>query len=131
MGCWGVFGLVCLPLPLKYNYLIGNLENIDSNLHRTQKSYSTYHPLKVLICSWNVDAARPAALSGTGERNAEFLRELLLGSGASGASAGANIGGKDGRDGPPDVIVFGFQEIIDLENKKLTASMSFLYLSSQ
>jgi hypothetical protein len=31
-----------------------------------------------------------------------------------------------GADGPqvPDIIVFGFQEVIDLENRKLTASTS-------
>ncbi len=63
--------------------------------------------LKVLICSWNIDASKPEALSCNAE-SVSFLPQLLQSQ-------------SDGADAP-DVIVFGFQEVIDLESRKLTAS---------
>ena len=71
-----------------------------------EADYCAFRPLSVLVCSWNLSAQRPAAL--TGPDNAGFLAEVL---GSTG-------------DTTPDVIVFGFQEIIDLDNKKTTASAS-------
>ncbi len=74
-----------------------------------QRTYSTFRPLDVLICSWNVDAARPDTLTGSHKpENYNFLKNLL------------SSETDDGRR--PDIIVFGFQEVIDLEDKKLTAS---------
>jgi hypothetical protein len=60
--------------------------------------------LNVLICTWNVDAARPDALHSGGVENIEFLSQCL------------------GSVERPDIICFGFQEMIDLTDKKLTAS---------
>ena len=53
--------------------------------------------------TWNAGAAKPSELKFR-ERESNFLRELL--------------------DLPesPDIIVFGLQELVDLEDKKLTAS---------
>lgn len=63
--------------------------------------------LKVLICSWNIDASKPDMLSCNGE-SVSFLPQLLQSMG-------------DGPDAP-DIIVFSFQEVIDLESRRLTAS---------
>jgi hypothetical protein len=57
----------------------------------------------MLICTWNVDAAKPTDLNGDAT-NADFLSNTL------------------NSVDSPDIIVFGFQELIDLEDKKLTAS---------
>lgn len=79
----------------------------DSQLLTRESSFCTFRPIKMLVCTWNIDAAKPEALVGT--NNVTFIQRFL----ASPALEGAE----------PDIIVFGFQEVIDLENKKLTASM--------
>jgi hypothetical protein len=80
-----------------------------------EPSFCTFRPLKVLICTWNIDAAKPDALVGSNNVTA-FQRFL-------------NSAERD--NSPPDMIVFGFQEVIDLEDKKLTASTSVCILCSQ
>lgn len=64
--------------------------------------------MKVLVCTWNVDAAKPETLNSVdnagGNDNVGFLDNVL-------SSVER-----------PDILVFGFQEVIDLESKKMTAS---------
>ena len=55
--------------------------------------------------TWNAGASKPTDLRYD-EKNSNFFREML-----------------QARQ-PPDLIVFGLQEIVDLEDKRLTASMS-------
>lgn len=76
---------------------------IDQELHLRQADYCTFRTIKTLIVSWNIDASSPSQLSGP-PQNAEFLSDALHSVDS------------------PDIIVFGFQEVIDLENKSLTAS---------
>jgi hypothetical protein len=80
---------------------------IDQELVLRQADYCTFRPIKTLVISWNIDASTPSQLSGS-VNNSEFLTQALT-----------------SMDGP-DIIVFGFQEVIDLENKSLTASESSL-----
>ena len=54
--------------------------------------------------TWNAGAAKPTDLKHD-ERNSNFFRELFA------------------VKNPPDILVFGLQELVDLENKKLTASV--------
>jgi len=61
--------------------------------------------VRALCISWNIDASRPGDLHGTVD-NLEFLRNALTSTES------------------PDIISIGFQEVIDLEDKKLTASAS-------
>jgi hypothetical protein len=75
----------------------------EHELRRHEASFSSFRKIKILILTWNVDSAKPEALAGNTD-NLSFLSTLL-------ESVDA-----------PDVIVFGFQEIIDLESRKLTAS---------
>ncbi len=58
--------------------------------------------------SWNCDSARPDSLSGD-SRNFNFLHHVL-----------------HSVEEPPDIITFGFQEVIDLENRKMTAKSVLL-----
>jgi hypothetical protein len=78
---------------------------VDGEMQKREREYSTYREVKALICTWNIDSAKPDTLSGNRD-NTTFLENVL------------------GSVDSPDIIVFGFQEVIDLENKKLTASAS-------
>ena len=55
------------------------------------------------MVSWNCDSSRPDSLNGE-PQNFNFLNEAL-----------------HSVDSPPDIIVFGFQEVIDLESRKMVA----------
>jgi hypothetical protein len=55
--------------------------------------------------TWNAGASTPYHLQHS-EQDASFFRDLLQGSDS------------------PDILVFGFQELVDLEDKKTTASKS-------
>ena len=70
-----------------------------------QPKYCSFRQIKALICSWNIDSARPHDLGGS-EENIRFFPQLF-----------------DTVD-RPEVLVFGFQEVIPLTDKKLTASKS-------
>lgn len=78
---------------------------LEDELLKREASFSTSRNINVLLCTWNIDSAKPESLSGTPE-NVSFLDSCLR------------------SVDTPDVLVFGFQEVIDLESKKLTASMS-------
>ncbi|WVO17762.1 hypothetical protein L204_105460 [Cryptococcus depauperatus] len=75
---------------------------IDKQLTVRQPEYCTFRPINILVCTWNIDSARPGDLTGS-EVNRTFLNEVLLSVDS------------------PDIIVFGFQEVIPLTDKKYTA----------
>lgn len=77
----------------------------DKQLTARQSSFCTFRPVNVLICTWNIDSAKPTDLNGSAA-NAHFLEDVLRSVDS------------------PDIIVFGFQEVIPLTDKKYTASMS-------
>jgi len=80
---------------------------IDHELVAREDEYSSYRELSTLIVSWNVDANKPDALVGD-PNNIDFLKEVLT-------SADS-----------PDIISIGFQEVVDLENRKVTAKSVLL-----
>ncbi|KAJ8295387.1 T-complex protein 1 subunit alpha [Rhodotorula toruloides] len=80
---------------------------IDAELHLRQPDFCTFRTIRTLSISWNVDASRPSDLHGSVD-NLEFLRNVLTSVDS------------------PDIISFGFQEMIDLEDKKLTAKSMLL-----
>ena len=55
------------------------------------------------MVSWNCDSARPDSLNSE-PQNYNLLNDAL-----------------HSVDSPPDIIVFGFQEVIDLESRKTVA----------
>lgn len=73
-----------------------------------ETSFSSFCGLTVLIISRNCDSARPDSLTGEPE-NFGFLTDTL-----------------HSVDRPPDVVVFGFQEVIDLESQKTAAKNALL-----
>ncbi|KDQ53055.1 hypothetical protein JAAARDRAFT_39767 [Jaapia argillacea MUCL 33604] len=80
---------------------------IDAELLKQEDNFSSLRELNVLMISWNVDAAKPDALNGVPE-NVNFLDDALR------------------TVDSPDIIVFGFQELIDLENRKMAAKTVLL-----
>lgn len=80
---------------------------IEQELLKREHTFSTFRDLKVLIVSWNVDAAKPDSLAGDPE-NIRFLHDVL------------------GSVDSPDIISFGFQEVIDLESRRMAAKTVLL-----
>ncbi|KAI6160543.1 hypothetical protein EDD17DRAFT_1733001 [Pisolithus thermaeus] len=86
--------------------LLGN-DWVDHELLERERAFSKFRNLNVLIVSWNVDAAKPDALS-TDAENAQFFQNVLHSTDS------------------PDIIAFGFQEVIDLESRKMAAKTVLL-----
>ncbi|KAJ7165620.1 Endonuclease/exonuclease/phosphatase [Mycena crocata] len=75
---------------------------VDLELLKREASFSKFRDLSVLIISWNMDSARPDALTGN-PANINFLHDALTSVDC------------------PDIITFGFQEVVDLESRKMVA----------
>lgn len=74
---------------------------------KRETEFSTFRDINVLIVSWNLDSAKPDALTGCAE-NINFLHDALT------------------SVEDPDIIAFGFQELIDLESRKMAAKTVLL-----
>ncbi|KAF8430424.1 hypothetical protein L210DRAFT_3651845 [Boletus edulis BED1] len=82
-------------------------DRIEQEMLKREHAFSTFRDLKVLIVTWNLDAAKPDSLVGEPE-NVRFLQDVLTSVDS------------------PDIISFGFQEVIDLESRKMTAKTVLL-----
>ena len=94
--------------------------HVSTELQNKENAFCSFNPVRLLIVSWNTDASKPADLvdnsksgffsksNNSTSENSSFLSNAL--------SSTEN----------PDIIVFGFQELIDLEDKKLTAKTMLL-----
>jgi len=71
-------------------------------MHKSEQEYSSFRDLSMLLVSWNCDSAKPDSLVAN-PINYEFLNEALTSVES------------------PDIIAFGFQEVVDLESRKMTA----------
>ncbi|KAH7903049.1 WD40-repeat-containing domain protein, partial [Hygrophoropsis aurantiaca] len=80
---------------------------IDHELLKRERAFSTFRNINVLIVSWNIDSAKPDALTNEQE-NINFLQDVLQSVDS------------------PDIISFGFQEVIDLESRKMAAKTVLL-----
>ncbi|KAI9880882.1 MAG: hypothetical protein M1830_010477 [Pleopsidium flavum] len=90
-------------LSLPYIQLTYAAEN-EMQAHDVE--YCTFREVKAVVVTWNAGASTPTSLRQD-ERDANFFREVLQ------------------SEDPPDILVFGFQELVDLEDKKLTAKSFF------
>ena len=70
--------------------------------------YCDFREIKAVLMTWNAGASTPSNLRSN-ERDVKLFREVIQ------------------TEACPDLLVFGFQELVDLDDKKLTAS-SFLIL---
>lgn len=83
---------------------------IEMDLNTHDSEFSRFQSLRTQIVTWNTGAARPNEIDGAAaERNAENIKRSLI--------------TQDRR--VPDIIVFGFQELVELDNKSVTAKTMF------
>ncbi|KAH6685407.1 type I inositol-1,4,5-trisphosphate 5-phosphatase CVP2 [Plectosphaerella plurivora] len=78
----------------------------ESFMKAQEPSYCTFEDLKVMCMTWNAGASTPHSLRYD-EQDAAFISNLLEESDS------------------PDILVFGFQELVDLEDKTATAKRLF------
>ena len=71
-----------------------------------EADFCELNDIKTLVMTWNAGASTPYHLQHS-EQDQRFFKDLLQSSDS------------------PDILVFGFQELVDLEDKKTTASMSY------
>ena len=80
---------------------------IQQDTQKREAEYCTYKDVTALVLTWNAGAAKPSDLRYD-QKNSNFFRDLL-----------------SDQNHSPDIIVFGLQELVDLEDKKLTAKSFF------
>lgn len=76
----------------------------ESEMQDTDSSWCSFREIEAAVMTWNAGASTPASLRYE-EQEPNMLRMML----------------QLGR--APDLLVFGFQELVDLEDKRLTASL--------
>jgi hypothetical protein len=75
-------------------------------MQENDADYCDFREITALAMTWNAGASKPSSLRQD-QRDANFIREMLQAYDA------------------PDILVFGFQELVDLEDKKVTAKSFF------
>ena len=75
-------------------------------MQKREVEYCSFRDLNLVLCTWNAGASKPSDLGRGNLPEHNFLENVLQSIDS------------------PDIVVFGFQELVDLENKRLTASMS-------
>ena len=85
----------------KFRSLLTSFSENDMQDHDTD--YCEFREIKAIVATWNAGAATPTDLRHEG-KDASFFREVLQ------------------VETPPEILVFAFQELVDLEDKRLTAS---------
>ena len=76
----------------------------EGDMQDRDVGYCTFREISALVVTWNAGATTPAHLRYD-EADSRFFPDLLQSTDS------------------PDLLVFGFQELVDLEDKRLTASM--------
>jgi hypothetical protein len=75
-------------------------------MEKREVEYCSFRDLNIVVCTWNIGASKPSDLTRGNSPEHNFLENVLRSMDS------------------PDLIVFGFQELVDLENKRLTASIT-------
>ena len=97
-----------LGIHSRSSLIVNTLANkfAENDLRQHDTDYCSFREIKAVVVTWNVGAAGPANVRYE-EKESNFFQEILQ------------------THEPPDILIFGFQELIDLEDKRLTASRSF------
>lgn len=104
----GVLRVVSLGADNAVRFWDGTLEDdwLDDDMQNRDVEYCSFREITALVVTWNAGASTPAHFRYD-ENEPRFFQAVL--------QAGE----------PPDLLVFGFQELVDLEDKKLTAKTLF------
>ncbi|PWY92207.1 inositol polyphosphate phosphatase [Aspergillus heteromorphus CBS 117.55] len=83
----------------------GMLEDdwLESRMQARDVEFCTFREIHAVIMTWNAGASTPGSV-----RTSNFIQEAIH------------------PENPPEILVFGFQELVDLENKKITAKSLLL-----
>ena len=76
---------------------------IETELLANDTAWCNFREMEAVVMTWNAGASTPASLRYE-EKKSNILKTIL----PSGKA--------------PDLLIFGFQELVDLEDKRLTAS---------
>ncbi|KAL8711776.1 MAG: hypothetical protein Q9220_003947 [cf. Caloplaca sp. 1 TL-2023] len=110
-GLWmsGLINVGSVSLDNTIRLWDGLLEDdwFESELRAKDTSWCVFREIEAVIMTWNAGAATTAHLRSE-EKNANLL-SMIVPPGKA-----------------PDLLIFGFQELVDLEDKKLTAKSSAL-----
>ncbi|KAF7899089.1 uncharacterized protein EAF01_008302 [Botrytis porri] len=79
---------------------------MEQQMQSQEADFCKLTPIKTLVMTWNAGASTPYHLQQS-DQDSRFLPQLLQDSDR------------------PDILVFGFQELVDLEDKKTTAKSFF------
>ncbi|KAK3075761.1 hypothetical protein LTR53_000586, partial [Teratosphaeriaceae sp. CCFEE 6253] len=79
---------------------------LESRMQAHDSDYCTFREITASVLTWNAGASKPHYLQQSRDDDG-FLAEYLT------------------TGHPPDILVFGFQELVDLEDKKVTAKSFF------
>ncbi|KAL2059863.1 hypothetical protein VTL71DRAFT_10018 [Oculimacula yallundae] len=79
---------------------------IENTMQSQEPEFATFTPIKALVMTWNAGATAPSHLRKNKDDTA-FFPSLL------------------GNSGSPDLLIFGFQELVDLEDKKTMTKTFF------
>ncbi|MCJ1398955.1 hypothetical protein MMC11_002156 [Xylographa trunciseda] len=87
----------------------GMLEDdwLENDIHEHDTEYCEFSEITTVVATWNAGATTPSSLRQEDKDN-NFFRDVMQ------------------PNDPPDIIVFGFQELVDLEDKRLTAKSLFM-----
>ncbi|KKA26138.1 hypothetical protein TD95_004885 [Thielaviopsis punctulata] len=80
-------------------------DELDNQMRALDTEYCSFEDLDVRVLTWNAGASTPSQIQHSSD--ATFFQSLIQESGC------------------PDIIVFGFQELVDLEDKTATAKRLF------
>lgn len=78
---------------------------LESRMQERDNEFCSFQEVSAAVLTWNAGATKPSYLRNDKTDN-NFFRDYLS------------------SHSPPDIFVFGFQELVDLEDKKVTASES-------
>ncbi|KAL8728642.1 MAG: hypothetical protein Q9166_005257 [cf. Caloplaca sp. 2 TL-2023] len=81
-------------------------DRLETELRSNDTAWCDFEEIEAVVMTWNAGASTPASLR-YGEGDSNILRLILPARKA------------------PDLLIFGFQELVDLEDKRLTAKTLF------
>ena len=82
---------------------------LEARMQDHDTEFCTFEEVTAAVLTWNAGATKPSYLRNDQKDN-NFFRDYLT------------------SHHPPDIFIFGFQELVDLEDKKVTASKQLIIL---
>ena len=115
MGCWVRVGSVSSSVLPFSSRMANRMRYTENELIKNEPSFSSFQDITLLLLTYNLSACRPDDLNRPAHpQNAIFFNEVF----ASVAE-------------PPDILAFSFQEVVDLEKRRVMTKSVLLNAASQ